>query len=368
METGWSSRKTVNKGVIINVFFSILVPVYNTSAYLRECVESVLCQTFSDYELILLDDGSPDISGASCDAMAREYPSICVIHKRNEGLMMTRRLGFKAAQGKYFICLDSDDYLCDPCALEKIHACISHTGCDLVLYDYIHGEGGGRPQRNIHLFDRPDEFLFSGDQKTEVYEKLLTTNVMNNIWLKCPSRDIVDTEVDYSQWKQDICRAEDLFQSYPLLDNACKIGYVAQPLYYYRWAPNSISNKCNFNYYNAYRCIYQREDAYLQRWAVGASTAEMAYRDRIPGVCSVISINYEKCRQAARLDDWRDFLCRIADDPFFEHLLDHCNRENVLLYYRLIHYFTVRKRCGTVAAVIRIVSFLSQAKHTILGR
>ena len=96
------------------MLFSVCIPVYNTSKYLDECLASVLCQTEKDYEIVLVDDGSTDGSGALCDRYAARYPHIRVIHKENEGLMMTRRRGFQEALGDYFICLDSDDALRTP--------------------------------------------------------------------------------------------------------------------------------------------------------------------------------------------------------------------------------------------------------------
>ena len=120
------------------MLFSVLIPVYNTSKYLDECINSVLSQTEKDFEIVLLNDGSTDNSGDICDSYAEKYPDfIRVIHKENEGLMMTRRRGFKEAKGDYFICLDSDDYLRDNNALLKIKKMIVEKGCDLVVYNYL---------------------------------------------------------------------------------------------------------------------------------------------------------------------------------------------------------------------------------------
>ena len=92
------------------MFFSILIPVYNTSEYLPECMDSVLSQSFRDFEVVLLDDGSTDNSGQLCDEYAQKDDRVRVIHKQNEGLMMTRRRGFKEAKGDYFICVDVSLY------------------------------------------------------------------------------------------------------------------------------------------------------------------------------------------------------------------------------------------------------------------
>lgn len=184
------------------MLFSVCIPVYNTSKYLDECLRSVLIQTEKDYEIVLVDDGSTDDSGEICDRYAAQYPNIRVIHKENEGLMMTRRRGFREAKGDYFICVDSDDKLFDSRALERIYNTIATTGCDMVLYNYVYGAGGGRGERTSCLFDYETDHVFEGETKKHLYEKLLTSNNMNNMWIKCPSRHVVDIDVDYSQWKK----------------------------------------------------------------------------------------------------------------------------------------------------------------------
>ena len=345
------------------MFFSILVPVYNTSEYLRACVESILGQSFRDFELVLVDDGSTDGSGTMCDEFAARDPRIRVIHKENEGLMMTRRRGFREARGDYFICVDSDDRLYDPAALEKIHDMIETTGCDLVIYNYVYGAGGGREERTSRLLDCENGHIFQGEEKTRLYEKLLTSNNMNNMWIKCPARHVVDLDVDYAQWKQDICRAEDLFQSYPMLTNAKRVAYLTDPLYYYRWTPGSISNKPKFRYADSLRCIYRRENAYMETWNISAKVRDIAVRRQLTGFMTVVSKCYFSCKRGGTVDEWKKFVSALADDPFFRNIMDGCDRGRVLRYYRILHGLLCRKRFGTAICLMETVSALSTWKH-----
>ena len=87
----------------MSVQFSVLVPVYNVKSYVEECINSVVNQTFRDFELILVDDGSTDGSGDICDLYKNKYPYIKVFHKHNEGLIATRQFAIKKATGQYFI-------------------------------------------------------------------------------------------------------------------------------------------------------------------------------------------------------------------------------------------------------------------------
>lgn len=117
-------------------FFSIIVPVYKVEAYLPQCVASVLSQTFSDFELILIDDGSPDGCGALSDRYASEDSRIRVVHKENGGLSSARNSGLRIASGEAIVFLDSDDYWDDPHALTKIHREFLDAGADVVLFKH----------------------------------------------------------------------------------------------------------------------------------------------------------------------------------------------------------------------------------------
>lgn len=114
--------------------FSIIVPVYNTEKEIERCVRSVTCQTFRDFELILVDDGSRDNSGALCDAFAAEDARTKAIHQENSGSSEARNSGIRAAIGSYLLFLDSDDLWSDPEALEKLAAIIRKDPVDVVCF------------------------------------------------------------------------------------------------------------------------------------------------------------------------------------------------------------------------------------------
>ena len=118
----------------MDVSFSIVVPIYKVEKYLRECVDSILCQSFSDFEIILVDDGSPDGCPRICDEYAEKDPRVKVIHKTNGGLSDARNAGFEIAKGEYIIFLDSDDYWDDNDALAKIQKILLKQPADVVTW------------------------------------------------------------------------------------------------------------------------------------------------------------------------------------------------------------------------------------------
>lgn len=114
----------------MNVKISIVVPVYNGEKYIRECIDSILGQTFEDFELILIDDESPDKCGEICDEYARRDARIRVIHQQNHGINHTRRNGVREARGEWIAFVDDDDTLPKD-ALQKLYAQSENT--DLVI-------------------------------------------------------------------------------------------------------------------------------------------------------------------------------------------------------------------------------------------
>lgn len=124
------------------MFFSVIVPVYQVEDYLEKCLDSILAQTFGDFELIVVDDGSPDGCGAICDAYARKDPRVTAVHKENGGLVSARKAGMRLASGEYVIHVDSDDAIA-PDFLRKSYDIIQKTQADILSFSisYCHPEG-----------------------------------------------------------------------------------------------------------------------------------------------------------------------------------------------------------------------------------
>lgn len=128
-----------------NPAISILIPVYKVEQYLQRCIDSVLSQDFTDYELILVDDGSPDRCGMICDENACKDSRIKVVHKKNGGLVSARKVGFEASVAPYLVFLDSDDWLM-PGALSTLYRKIDEG------YDIVRG-------RNWRVLDNGEKML-----------------------------------------------------------------------------------------------------------------------------------------------------------------------------------------------------------------
>jgi len=125
-------------------FFSLITPVYNIEKLISATIESALSQTFSDWEMILVDDGSPDNAGKICDEYAAKYKKIKVIHKKNEGLAAARNDGIKACSGKYFLIYEGSDLFPEDTTLEKIHSVLKDVDVEIFfgkLQDVLENTG-----------------------------------------------------------------------------------------------------------------------------------------------------------------------------------------------------------------------------------
>ena len=129
---------------------SIIVPVYDVERYLPKCMDSILAQTFTDFELILVDDGSPDNCPALCDAAAAKDARIRVLHQKNGGLSAARNAGLDVARGEWIGFVDSDDYIA-PEMYEILYKAVQSTGADLALCDYVKVDETGALCTQTHV-------------------------------------------------------------------------------------------------------------------------------------------------------------------------------------------------------------------------
>lgn len=130
---------------------SIIVPVYNTEKYLPCCINSILTQTFTDFELLLIDDGSKDNSGKICDEYAVIDKRVRVFHKNNEGASIARNLGIKKSKGKFLVFVDSDDYIASDYIQTFCEILSKYDRPDIIIQSPIYVDKGHEKYKNIKL-------------------------------------------------------------------------------------------------------------------------------------------------------------------------------------------------------------------------
>lgn len=187
--------------------FSIIIPVYNVEKYLNKCVDSVLNQTFTDFEVILVDDGSPDNCPAICDSYAEKDKRVRVIHKQNGGLICARKSGLEAARGDYIGFVDSDDWI-EENMYELFADMIKKYSPDMVLSDFYF-DSGKEIINSEQLFEQ--EFY----DKKSLNEKLYPVMLFSGIYFKFG--------VNPCCWSK-VYKKELLKKNLPIVDNRIKNG------------------------------------------------------------------------------------------------------------------------------------------------
>ena len=225
-------------------FVSIIVTIYNTEKYLKECLESILNQSFKDFQLILIDDGSTDKSSFICDEYKKRYDNIIeVIHKENEGQLASRLKGLKLAKGEYVYYVDSDDTI-EVDFLNDIYEITKNDKPDILLINFKHIDEYG----NIIKINK-DDFQDGLVEKRLVFDYVVKEKI-NPLWRKIFKRELTDYETNFIEYLSARV-GEDLIQSLPILSNAKTFYYLNTPYYNYRDNSTSISKKYNITRFNA---------------------------------------------------------------------------------------------------------------------
>jgi glycosyltransferase involved in cell wall biosynthesis len=341
-----------------DIKFSVLVPVYNAEKFLDECIKSVLGQTYQNFELILVDDGSTDRSGVICDKYALENSRIKVVHKENQGLVLARRDGIKRSTGDYLMFLDSDDCYRED-ALELICKSIKKTECDLVLFNVSKKEGFVNKDWSFGFFDGQ---VFTKENKEIIYKKVITSSVLNNLSLKAVKKCVVDVEKDYSDFSF-VTSGEDLLQSLPIIDKAEKIVYIDEALYFYRQHQESMVHNFNCKSFFSIKAVYEVLTEYIKKWKKEELLCKH-YSNRIVAVIMysssiVLSHNTSKKEKAKRL-------LQLSKDKFFTDAYGIADKSilrkrelflvNLLYRGKIKRFYTcvvLRKYIGAILAFFR---------------
>lgn len=218
----------------MNMLVSVIVPVYNVERYLADCVESILQQTYSDFELILVDDGSPDNCGKICDEFSKKDPRIKVIHQQNCGLSAARNNGINVAKGDFFTFIDSDDFVF-PHYLERLVELCERNGADISVCssircsskDSLKNVSEKSTKNCIEVFERDKMNVF-----------FTTKKINTTAWGKLYKRFIFD-EIRYPVNKYN----EDVFVTYKAIHIANKVACCDYQGYVYRINEMSIINE-----------------------------------------------------------------------------------------------------------------------------
>lgn len=231
---------------------SIIIPVYNTEKYLKECIDSILNQNYSDFEIILVNDGSKDNSKKICEEYSKKDSRIIFFDKENEGVSLTRNFGITKARGKYITFIDADDWLEKEAYYKIFNILEKNQDVDLFIYNFNYYKDS-----KIENKCAPETFFVENEEIKKVQATLLNPNYFSLTkfntkfkglaypWNKIFKRSII---VDNNLQFRIINRKavyEDLLFVYEYLQYSNKVYFLKEELYNYRVVGESASNKYN---------------------------------------------------------------------------------------------------------------------------
>lgn len=258
----------------MNPRVSIIVPVYNAKEKLRRCIESILKQDFTDFELLLMDDGSQDESGKICDEYAAGDNRIYVLHKENSGVSDTRNQAIQLARGKYLQFVDSDDWL-TPEATGLLVSSMEKEDCDLVISDFYRVVG----ERLAHKGDIQED----GPLTREEFAAYMLENPADFyygvLWNKLYKKSIIDKH--QLLMDKEISWCEDFLFNMEYIRHVKKVYALQVPVYYYVKTKGSLVSqgasiaktiqmkRTAFKCYNEFfRDVFNEEDYEKNRYQV----------------------------------------------------------------------------------------------------
>ena len=226
----------VRRNKVNNIRFSIVCPVYNAEKFLPRAINSLLTQSYSNWELILIDDGSTDDSSQLCDSYSKSDKRINVIHQTNQGQSKARLVGIGMCSGDYILFLDSDDYF-DITALESLTNELSENSSDLVLFDAKKNCDG--KFANVYSLESK-EFI---TDKKEILFECFGKRTAGYFWTYCFKKETLRISIEIKKKFSEVKYSEDVYLIYQVIKhNVNSLLILPEPLYVYVVNEESITH------------------------------------------------------------------------------------------------------------------------------
>ena len=330
---------------------SVIVPVYRAEAFLRKCTDSILGQTFGDLELLLIDDGSPDSSGALCDAIAAEDDRVRVFHKENGGVSTARNLGLAEARGDYIAFADSDDWL-EPACLETLYNALREAQADSAGCAHWNVTPAG--ERWSESAALPQGIYDS----TAILEGLVYPLVGDRVGAK-----VVNGFIWRYLYTTSLIRENGIvFEGAYLEDELFLIEYFCKakrlvvadaPLYCYLQNPTSVTHKYMKNYMDTFRRFLERKEEIVARCGLEAHRPHWREESNYAGLLIAIGNEYATGNPAS----WRErqeAVRAMAAQPEMRRALEALRPEGQSRNKRLVDRLVRGGHFGLLTALYRV--------------
>ena len=304
---------------------SIIVPIYKVEDYIRECIDSILAQTYPDFELILVDDGSPDSCGRICDDYAKGDNRIKVVHKVNGGLTSARNAGLEVAKGEWIMHVDGDDWI-EPDMIESLIEAAKAAEADLVFGDFIkYGANAGNKQLPSWSSDKIDSLSrYIAYSMTTIWGSIAKRSLYTEHSLKSPD---------------GVSYCEDFHLIVRLCHFANKIVNVHRPFYHYRYRPTSIMSNMNRKTEADEQWVYQDTIRFFKEQGVYEEYKKVMSWRVLKGAQELLLVPSEHHRFMELFNDGKEFIfsCPFVNKKIkiLAWLITHNLRPAVVMFDRM---------------------------------
>lgn len=337
-----------------NELISIIVPIYNVSKYLDRCMESLLKQTYTNIEIIMVDDGSPDDCGSKCDDYASRDRRIKVIHKQNAGLGMARNSGLDIANGKYVAFIDSDDYV-NIEMIEKLYHRLQHTKADTCFCRYYNVTA---EKKNILA---PEIYQKNNYQQDEVKEILLgmigslpekpgDVEIGMSVWKGLYSLDVINkSKIRFQSERKYI--SEDIIFHIEYLQKAQKVVIEETPNYYYCDNGGSLTKSYKANRFEMEKILFQKEINELDKIFRKEEYNQRLFKSFLGRVRRCIS---QEVNDNSNRKNVRKNIKQICEDQLVQSVIEKFDDKNLQVTKRMVNFFMKYKMVLALYCVFKI--------------
>lgn len=313
---------------------SIIVPIYNVQAYLRECLDSLINQTFDEYEIILINDGSTDNSSTIAEEYANNHKNIRLINTINGGLSSARNIGIKNASGEYLVFVDSDDYVSNDYVSTLYNSIIQNTS-DITICSFERIKESGNQTEIIEL----DENI--NYSEIDILKNILSGKLECYAWNKIYKRELfLLNNIEYPVGRL----YEDILTLIKLTINSKRISFINKPLYKYRIREGSITNTRGIKQAKDFVYAIDSVNALIKSCGLESKVVEELMNFNILyslGVLDILEVNtnysnkefYNLYKQIFKNDY---FNCSITSILNNEKILNWVKRDFILFKLRLL--------------------------------
>lgn len=312
---------------------TVVTPVYNVEKYLDRCINSVVNQTYTNLEIILVDDGSPDRCPEMCDAWAKRDARIEVVHKKNEGLGYARNTGIDHASGEYICFVDSDDYIALD-LVEKTYAAAKEKNVDIVLYGFFKVDQAGKICGEV--CPKPDKCYYEGGEILSYVLPNMLAKSKTNFFMSMSGGLFSFDLIKRTGWRmvseRDII-SEDWFSLMILYRYVKNVAFIREALYYYCENPKSLTHTYRYDRYEKVKYFYDASIAKCKELGYSNAIRSAVFEAYISSV--IASLKSIVVSDQSRRDTWSAFK-QIIDDEHLQRALKDADLKKEYLQRRIL--------------------------------